>query len=145
MRKPAGVDAEAALDRGAGEADVLADHVQRLLALDQPGAALEAELDVVRPRGEHVDVVVGVVADTVAVGDELLEPVDVRLLQRPPDEKEVDDPARGLHAPRRLDGVVLRLVVEVALVVVPVGRVPRGEVARHLQVERDGDAPPLAG
>ena len=59
-------DAEPRLHRRGGQADVVADDVGRSPALDQPGGPLEPELDVLRPRRQHVDVVVGVVADGMA-------------------------------------------------------------------------------
>jgi hypothetical protein len=133
------VDAHARLQGRARQPDVLADHVARLLPGDQPRRPAEAELEVLRPGGLDVDVVVGVVADRVAGTHDLLEPVDVFLLQHPADEEAVQDAAPRLDAPARLDGVRLGLGVEVALLVVPVGRLPRREVAAHLQVERDGD------
>ena len=76
-------------------------------------------------RRLDVDVVVGVVADRVAGLDDLLEPVDVLLLEHAADGEEVEHAAARLDAPARLDGVLLGLVVEVALLVVPVGRAPR--------------------
>src|SRR5437868_692059 len=72
--------------------------------------------------------------------NDLLQPIDVVLLEHPADGETMDDAAVRLDAPARLDGVAFRLGVEVALLVVPVRVFPGGEVAAHLQVERDGDA-----
>src|SRR5947209_19121886 len=72
------------------------------------------------------------------LGD-LLEPGNTFLLEGAAEGEAVQHAARRLDAPARLDRVLLRLVVEVALFVVPMSIVPPGEVARHLQVKRDGD------
>jgi hypothetical protein len=79
---------------------------------DEPRAPLGAELYVFIARREQIDVVVRVNADAVSVVDELLEPVDVRLLERPSDEEEVDHAARGFYAWRGFQCVSLHLVVE---------------------------------
>src|SRR5262249_42175718 len=122
-----------------GQADVVADDAAHLLAVDEPGGAIEAKLDVLGAFGLDVDMVVSVIADGVPGQDEVLQPGDAGLFEGAADGEEMEDAAVGPDAAGGLDGVALGGGVEVALFVVPVGLVPGGEVARHLQVEGDGD------
>ena len=103
------------------------------------GSALEAELNVLRPRRQHVDVIVGVIADRMTRLGDLLEPGDALLFEDAADGEAVQHAAGRLDALARRDGVLLRLVVEIALFVVPMGVIPLGKVAAHFHVESDRD------
>src|SRR5262245_40922492 len=72
------------------------------------------------------------------LGD-LLQPVEVLLLEDLADGETVEHAAVLLHAPAGLDGVLLRLGVEIALLVVPVCLFPCRKIAAHLHVKRDGN------
>src|SRR5699024_372749 len=87
----------------------------------------------------QVDVVVGVVADGVPGRGEVLQPAHVLLLECAAEREEVDQPAAVLRGLRGPDGVLLRVGVEVALAVVPLGHAALRVLRGHLQVERDGD------
>src|SRR5207253_8423366 len=82
---------------------------------------------------------VGVVADRVPGLDDLLEPIDVLLLKDSAHGKAVQDAAMALHAPAGLDRVPLVFLVQIALLVVPVGFVPGWEITAHLEVAGDRD------
>ncbi len=103
------------------------------------GAQGEAVLDLVGLRRQHVDMIVSVISDRVAVRCDSLEPIDVFLLEDPADDKRVHHAAMRFTRRQNVDRVGLGRVVQVALFVIPVRVFPVGKVTRHLQVERDGD------
>src|SRR3954468_6969417 len=61
------------------------------------------------------------------------------------DTEVMDDSAAFLDDPSRLDGVFLGRVVEVALLIVPLGDAAARVLGAHLQIESDGDECLLAG
>ena len=71
--------------------------------------------------------------------DDLLQPIDIFLFEHPSDGEKVQHAAVRFDALACLDGVLLRLGVEIPFLVIPVRRFPRWEIAAHLQIERDSD------
>ena len=69
--------------------------------------------------------------------DDPAQPLHVLLLEGPAQGEAMDPPAPRAHPARRLDAVTLGRLIEVPLLVIPVRRVPRGKIARHLQVQGD--------
>src|SRR5262249_37498203 len=120
-------------------------HLSHALASDQPRSAAEAELEFVRLVRLDVDVIVSVIADRMARGGQLLEPVDAGMLENLADTEIMDDAAAFLDNPSGLDGVFLGRLVEVALLIVPLGDPAARILGAHLQIEGDGDEGLLAG
>ena len=81
--------------------------------------------------------IVGMIAQRMAGRDDLFQPVDIFLLEHLAHHESVQHPAMGFDAAAGLDGVGLRLVVEIPLFEIPVRVVPVGKIGAHLQVERD--------
>ena len=96
-------------------------------------------LELFGPGGPDLHVIVGVIADGMAFAHDLLEPVDVLLLEDAPHHERLDHAACGFDASAGFHGVLLGRLVQVALLKVPVGRLPGGVVPRHLQIQGDGD------
>ena len=88
--------------------------------------------------------VVGVIANGMAVLVKFLHPVHIFLLEDLADGEKMNHAAMRLHAARGLDGIIFRVGVQIALFVIPMGVFPMREVARHLQVESDGNERLLA-
>src|SRR5207237_10337465 len=103
--------------RRRGHGNVFADDLLDALAVDQPGTALEAELEGLPVWRLDVDVVIGVVADGVARLGDAGQPGDVGLLEDAPDREAVRDAARLADAPAGLDRPAFGFVVEVAFLV----------------------------
>jgi hypothetical protein len=83
--------------------------------------------------------VVGVVADRVPGVDDAAQPGNALLLEDSADGEEMGHAAMVADAPAGLDRVAFGFLVEIAFLVVPVDGFPGGEVAAHLEIERDGD------
>src|SRR4051812_38859307 len=83
--------------------------------------------------------VVGVVADRMALGGDLLEPIDVLLFERLSDRERMDHAAAPLDSMASVDSVIFGGLIQIALFVVPVLVFPSGKVAAHFQVERNCD------
>src|SRR5205823_2989152 len=68
---------------------------------------------------------------------DLFEPIDVFLFERLADREKVNASALRFDAPGRLDGILLRRVVEITLLIIPMSRLPSRKIAAHFQVERN--------
>ena len=71
--------------------------------------------------------------------DDLLQPADIFLLEHAPDSEEVNQSSTLFHAPGRRQRVLLHGLAEISLLVIPLGLVPGGIVAGHLQIDADRD------
>jgi len=131
--------ANSSLHRQVRQPDVLANHFRDTLAVDQPRGAGEPVLQVFRPRRPDVDVIVGVIADRVAFADDLLQPIDVFLFQRTPQDEQLGHAARGLDAAAGFHDVLFDRFRQIALFIVPFRQAPLGIVHGHLQVHRHRD------
>src|SRR5204863_8776051 len=99
----------------------------------------EPVLDVLRPGGEDVNMIVSVVSNGVTSLVKLFHPTHILLLEDLPDREEMNDSAVGFDPAGGFERVCFGLRVEVALLVVPVQFIPGGKIARHLQIQSDGD------
>src|SRR5438552_1484795 len=83
--------------------------------------------------------IVGVVADGMALGGDRLEPIDILLLEHPAHTKRMDHTTALLYALAGRDRVFLGRLIQVPFLVIPMRVFPSREISSHLQVERDRD------
>src|SRR5262249_10548978 len=121
------------------ELDILPDDLGRRFAFDQPGRPLESVLDVLRPGREHINMIIGEIADGMTLFIKLLEQIHVLLVKDLACNEEMHHATVGFDPSRRVEDIPLRLLVEVSFLVVPMSVLPLGEIAGHLEIEGDGD------
>ena len=119
--------------------DFLPDDFQRRETLRPPGGVGVDLLQAVNGLGLHVHVGVGVVVDGVAVSDELLQVVDVRVFQSAADQEELQLDAIAFGNVAHSLQIQLGTLVDLTLAMVPLRR-PVRKVGGHLDVEGETES-----
>ena len=118
---------------------VFANHLLGRHPFNQPRRSLKAKLQILSPCGQHINMVVRMIADGMALVGELRQPRHIRLFEYSADTEIVDVSASLFDSSPGFDRVGFRGFVEISLFKVPMRIFPGREVGGHFQIQRDRD------